>query len=289
MKIGLCISGELGFRCFVNLIETEEISFVLTDSHSSKIIDLANKAAISIFRGNPRNGKASTFVKSKDLACDLLLSINYLFIIEKDLIELPKKYALNIHGSLLPKYRGRTPHVWSIINGEDITGITAHLIDEECDEGPIALQKEIPIDPTDTGGDILNKFFEIYPGFVSELLSQVKNDSIRFENQDQSKASYFGKRTAEDGHINWNWDGNRIYNWVRAQAKPYPMAFAFFRGVKVLINRVSFEESKEKFECRNGMILSVDPNPKVKITNGVIELEEYYIEEQKLEKGGILE
>src|SRR5690606_38202127 len=116
---------------------------------------------ITLFIGNPRNGRGHAFLKNYSF--DVLLSVNYLYLIEEDLIKMPRRFAINLHGSLLPKYRGRTPHVWAIINGEKKTGVTAHLITKGCDEGPIVSQIQIPIEIQDTGNDILNKFKQKYP------------------------------------------------------------------------------------------------------------------------------
>jgi methionyl-tRNA formyltransferase len=101
-------------------------------------------------------------LKEHHIETDLILSINYLFLLDEEMIsKLP--LAINIHGSLLPKYRGRTPHVWSIINGETKTGVTAHIIDADCDTGDIVKQIVVPIEKDDTGATILEKYEKIYP------------------------------------------------------------------------------------------------------------------------------
>src|SRR5690606_22569809 len=138
----------------------------MTDSGSANISNWCEEKQVPCFVGNPRNGKASTFFSKYPV--DVLLSVNYLFIIERDLIQHPKKYAFNMHGSLLPKYRGRTPHVWAIINGETQTGVTLHVIDEGCDTGDIVIQEKVKIEHNDTGADILSKFEVLYPLIAKE-------------------------------------------------------------------------------------------------------------------------
>ena len=143
----------------------------------------------------------------------------------------------------MPRYRGRTPHVWSIINGEKKTGITAHLITQKCDEGDIILQKIIPITKNDTGGSILRKYNCIYPELIDELFELIKKHEIKLIPQDETKATYFEKRTPEDGHIDWNWQKERIYNWVRAMAPPeYPGAFSFYNGKKIIFSKIEFSD-----------------------------------------------
>ncbi|MFV0329874.1 MAG: methionyl-tRNA formyltransferase, partial [Dysgonomonas sp.] len=224
----LCIlcSGGLGFNILENLIPSFNIEMVFTDSRSTSIITLCNKNKIDVFVGNPRNNAASNFINNRKV--DILISINYLFIIESDVISIAKDIAFNIHGSLLPKYRGRTPHVWSIINNEKETGITAHLIDEGCDTGDVIQQIKIPILHTDTGNDILLKYNKEYLPIINQVLNNLIRGKVKTIKQDHSQATYFGKRTPDDGLINWDWQKERIYNWVRAQSFPYPGAFTYY-------------------------------------------------------------
>jgi methionyl-tRNA formyltransferase len=272
MRLGVLCSGNLGFQILMQLSDKYSISFVLTDSNSDKIIEFCSDNAIPFFKGNPRNGNCNEFLEEKE--CEVLLSINYLFLIDEDIINFPKKYAINVHGSLLPKYRGRTPHVWAIINNEKKTGITAHLIDSGCDTGQIIEQIEVPIEPHDTGASILEKFNHLYWPLIEQVLMKIKLDQLTFTRQVDSKATYFGKRTPDDGHINWNWQKERINNWVRAQAHPYPGAFTYAKGNKLTIDRISFTDDGYDFQIANGTILSVNPL-KVKAPNGVIQIDSF--------------
>ena len=183
------------------------------------------------------------------------------------------KFAVNIHGSLLPRYRGRTPHVWAIINNETKTGVTAHLIDDGCDTGDIIKQKEVIIDNTDTGADILQKFNKLYVPLVDEILTDFERGSITPLPQNNKNATFFGKRTPNDGRINWGWQKERIRNWVRAQAYPYPGAFTYSEGLdeKVIIDEVVFSDRGFNETDLNGLIVSLNPIC-VKTPNGILEL-----------------
>lgn len=269
MNLGILASGNLGHVALQHLYKNYIIEYVLTDSKSNSIINFCNQKGIPHFTGNPRNGKALNFcIRFK---IDILISVNYLFIIEKDLIKLPKEFAFNIHGSLLPKYRGRTPHVWAIINNESETGITAHLIDEGCDTGDIIEQIKIKIDFEDTGSDILNKFNDYYLELLNRVLNKVRIGKLSFVKQQNDFATYFGKRTPSDGKIDWNWQKERIYNWVRAQADPYPGAFTLYNGNKIIIDKIKYTETGFTNEMSNGLVLSISPFL-VKTPNGVVEL-----------------
>ncbi|MDA3799598.1 MAG: methionyl-tRNA formyltransferase, partial [Kiritimatiellae bacterium] len=258
---------------------------VLTDKKSLNIIEFCTKEKMPIFIGCPRGGNAKDFIS--DFQIDVLLSINYLFLIEADIYNYPKQYAINFHGSLLPKYRGRTPHVWAIINGEKQTGITAHIITKGCDAGDIVFQKVIRINENDTGADILTKYEKQYPIIVNKVLENMKNNKLKGMPQDLSKGSFFGKRTPEDGKIDWNWQKERIKNWVRAQAFPYPGAFSLINDKRIIINKIFYSDSYFHSNQKNGEILNVSPL-EVKTPNGVVLIEEY-VEDIDLAVGDIFE
>lgn len=206
LYVCLLVSGGLGLTLlkYVVLKNNCILHSVFTDKKSEEIINFCKKKNIPYFVGNPRNGATADFRTSLNSRPDIILSVNYLFLIEDDLISYPTKYAINVHGSLLPKYRGRTPHVWAIINNEKKTGITAHIITSECDKGAIIAQKEIPILNTDTGGSILKKYNEVYPVLIDEVIEKVLFDNLEdcLIEQDETKATYYPKRTPEDGEIN---------------------------------------------------------------------------------------
>jgi methionyl-tRNA formyltransferase len=269
MKIALMLSGGLGFDMLLHCYKRNHVAAILTDLKSDAIIDFANKENIPVFIGNPRKGRAQEFIARQSI--ELLLSVNYLFIVESDLINWPSKAAINFHGSLLPKYRGRTPHVWAIINNELESGVTAHFITAGCDEGDIIDQVIIPIKKQDTGADILDKYTEAYPQLVDKVLEQFKKCEVQGLKQDESKATYFGKRTPDHGLIDWNWQKERIYNWVRAQADPYPGAFSFLRGKKIIIDKVVPDDFGYHQDQSNGLILTRNP-VRVKTPNGALQL-----------------
>lgn len=272
MTLGLLCSGNLGCEILKLLFNKYTISCVLTDSRSNDIISFCEFNKLPYFKGNPRNNDCNSFIQDK--SCDILLSVNYLFLINENLIQFPKKYAINIHGSLLPKYRGRTPHVWAIINNEIKTGITAHLIESGCDTGDIIDQIEIPIESNETGAMILDKFNLLYGPFVEKILDNIILNQVSLTPQDHSKATYFGKRNPEDGRINWNWQKERIHNWVRAQAYPYPGAFTIMEGKQLTIDRISFTNDGYHFQTPNGQIISLEPL-KIKTPNGIIQVEQF--------------
>jgi len=286
MNIGFLGSGNLGLEVLRRLPAKYNISAVLTDKKSMEIIHYCKERSIKCFTGNPRNGKGASFLST--IKIDLLVSVNYLFIVESDILIQPEHLAVNFHGSLLPKYRGRTPHVWAIINSEREAGITAHIMTQGCDEGDIIDQKIVPIKYEDTGHSILMKYLLLYPDFVCEVLGKIERLKYELQKQNHEKATYFGKRTPEDGLIDWNWQRERIYNWVRALSPPYPCAFCFHQEVKVKINKIEYSDFGFNYNTINGTIVRIDQfYPIVKVPNGCMKLLDYTCEIE-LKEGMIL-
>lgn len=276
MKYCVCVSGKLGFIILNHLLQNKiEIAAVMTDSHSTEIIGKCERIELACFVGNPRGSKASTWMANNQITFNHLLSINYLFILEKDVLDYVPGYAINFHGSLLPKYRGRTPHVWAIINGEKQTGITAHLMNAMCDDGDIVKQRFVPIEEEDTGASLLQKYNEKYPLLVDEVINNLKNGDLSVYKQNAQDATYYSKRAPADGRINWDWQKERIRNWVRAQAHPYPGAFAYHNGIKIIINKVEYNTLGYKDTMTNGTVIAITKEgPVVKVQNGAILLKE---------------
>lgn len=276
MKYCVCVSGKLGFivlnHLFLNKIE---IVVVMTDSRSTEIIEECERMKVACFVGNPRQSRAYIWLADNQIEFNHLLSINYLFILEEDILNNVSGYAINFHGSLLPKYRGRTPHVWAIINGEKQSGITAHLMNAKCDDGDIVKQILVLIEDEDTGASLLQKYNEKYPLLVDEVISDLKKGSLLTCKQNAQEATYYSKRVPEDGRIMWDWQKERIRNWVRAQAHPYPRAFAFFDGIKIVINKVEYNTLGYTDTMSNGTVIAVTKEgPVVKVQNGAILLKE---------------
>lgn len=272
MKVGILCSGELGYNTLLEINNVYNITFIATDSLSSNIIDFAQKNNIAFYKGNPRNGKLAYFLRNAKY--DFLISVNYLFLIERDVISTPSKMAFNLHGSLLPKYRGRTPHVWAIINGETECGITAHLIDSGCDTGAILYQYKVDIEPSDTGHSLLQKYKVLYFPIINKVIGDFIENKLIPIPQDEKYATYFGKRTPDDGRIDWQLDKKNIYNWVRAQSHPYPGAFAFFKGKKIIIDWVEEVEREMEAKIKNGSIIDIKGDTLyVKVKDGVLRLD----------------
>jgi len=262
------------------LVDERPVEFVLTDRRSTEIIQFCRNRTIPVLTGNPRNGRARTFLGN--LPVEVIVSVNYLFLVEQDVIDHASRLAFNLHGSLLPKYRGRTPHVWAIIHGEKQVGVTAHEMVQACDAGNIIRQTCIPVNDDDTGGSVLAKYKSVYHPLIRSVLQQVETGAWIGRVQDESQATWFGKRTADDGQIDWSWNADRVRNWVRAQADPYPGAFTWCQGQKIVIDQVSGSDFVFDDDVPMGSLGPLHPGsglPLVKVADGAVQIDRLREEE----------
>ena len=171
---------------------------------------------------------------------DFLFSFYYRLMLKGPLLAVPPRGALNMHGSLLPKYRGRVPVNWAIIHGETETGATLHYMTEKPDNGDIVAQAAVPILPDDTAGEVFGKVTLAAEAILHETLPALVAGTAPRRPQDPRLGSYFGGRGPEDGVVDWSKSAAEIHNLVRAVAPPYPGARTTLDGkpARILRTRV---------------------------------------------------
>jgi len=196
--------------------------------------------------------------KIKDLAPDIIFSFYYRHMLGKDILGIPPQGCLNLHGSLLPKYRGRCPINWVLINGEKETGVTLHYMTPKPDDGDIVCQKRIEILENDTAKTLFEKATVAASGMLDEILPRIKAGSAPKKPQDHSQASYFGGRKPEDGEIDWTESAGRIRNLVRAVTRPYPGAFSFYGQQQCYFWKVTEHPGYEGY-LKPGTVITTTP------------------------------
>lgn len=168
---------------------------------------------------------------------DFLFSFYYRHMLPVDLLELAPRGAYNMHGSLLPKYRGRVPVNWAVLHGERETGATLHRMAAKPDAGSILGQQAVPILPDDTAGEVFQKVTVAAELVLDRVLPALLAGTAEEQPQNLSAGSYFGGRRPEDGRIDWNQSAAQIHNLVRAVAPPYPGAYCDCAGQTLRVLR----------------------------------------------------
>jgi methionyl-tRNA formyltransferase len=189
----------------------------------------AEQAEIPILRvRNVNEPSANAWISSK--APDVLLVVGWTQLLNAELLRVPKFACFGFHASLLPKYRGRAPINWAIINGETVTGNTMMVLEPNADTGDIVAQRTIPISDEDTCGTVYEKVGQTEVEMLEEVLPLIQKGVLPRRKQDDREATVMPKRRPEDGRIDWTRSTHEIYNWIRALTAPYPGAFSIVDG-----------------------------------------------------------
>ena len=195
---------------------------------------LASAAGVPAMRVRKVNDPACV-AWIRALEPDLLLVVGWTQLVKEELLKVPRIACLGFHASLLPKYRGRAPVNWALINGERETGNTMIILEPGADVGDIVAQRRIPIEDDDDCGTLYEKVAKTEVDMLAEILPLIREGDLPRRKQDDSQATVMPKRRPEDGIIDWNLSAPRLHDWVRALTHPYPGAFAWLGGRKVFV------------------------------------------------------
>lgn len=166
---------------------------------------------------------------------DICFVMGWYYIISEQLIEQIRGGFIGIHNSLLPLHRGFSPVVWAIISGDKQTGFSVFSFDKGMDTGDIWYQEAVEITANDYISDVLKKIDERVANFFDEFYIDILSGRLHPKKQRLGEISYGARRTPEDGMIDWSKSAGEIYNFIRAQSKPYPGAFTYYRKEKIII------------------------------------------------------
>lgn len=217
----------------------------------------------------------------RDINPDVMVVVAFGQILPKAILDIPKYGCINIHASLLPKYRGAAPIQWSILNGDEKTGVTIMQMDEGLDTGNMIIQKEIEIAADETGESLFDKLSMLGAEMISEVLSKEPSGD-RYESTPQGEGDGFYARmlTKEDGLIDWDKPGKEIGNYIRGLYS-WPGAYTFLDGVRTKVLKAKFVEG-EIGGYNHGEICAIDKNTfSVKVEGGSIEIDYLQYEGKK--------
>ncbi|MGI4814051.1 MAG: formyltransferase [Janthinobacterium lividum] len=250
----------VGVRCLATLLAAGiEVPLVVTHADNpAENIWFGSVAALAAEHGipvlMPTDAKDPALAEAvRDAQCDFLFSFYYRHMLPASLLDAAPRGAFNMHGSLLPKYRGRVPVNWAVLNGERETGATLHEMAAKPDAGAIIAQTAVPILPDDTAGEVFEKvtvaaeitLWRALPELLAGRAPRLRNDL--------SAGSYFGGRGPEDGRIDWSLPAQRVYDLIRAVAPPYPGAFTDVGGQRFVIARARLAARPPRADLRPGL------------------------------------
>jgi methionyl-tRNA formyltransferase len=234
--------SEVGYSCLELLLRRGDnvVGLITHEDHPDEKIWFKTPAIAAKEHGIPVETPANVNApewreKIAALKPDLIISVYYRQMIGQAILDLPHLGAFNMHGSLLPKYRGRAPINWAVLYGESRIGMTLHRMVKRADAGAIVDQAGVEISPQDTAE---HAFRKVMPCAVTVLARQIDHllaGTACETPQDESISSYFGGRKPEDGRIDWSLTNTEIFNLIRAVTDPYPGAFTETAGAKLMV------------------------------------------------------
>lgn len=276
--VGAHMEGELPLVHLITVRENLAGLFTLEPQALSRMsggVDLALHAiaaGIPIRKGANVNAPESVeWIRA--IAPDLLLVIGWTQLLNPEILNVPRIACLGFHASLLPKYRGRAPVNWAIINGEKETGNTMIVLEPGADEGDIVAQRVIPIKEDDDCGTIYQKVSLSECDMLAEVLPLIRLGRMPRLQQNSLEATVLPKRRPEDGLIDWSQPARHLYNWIRALTTPYPGAFSHSTGRRIKIWKAALGTLKSPSPDLPGtVLLDADGYPNVATGDGYIKL-----------------
>jgi methionyl-tRNA formyltransferase len=268
----------VGYECLNVLIKHgENIIGLFTHEDNPKeeiwfnsVAGLARQHGIPVYKPESVNTPEWT-ENIRSMQPEIIFSFYYRNMISEKILSIPRLGAYNMHGSLLPKYRGRVPINWAVLHGERETGATLHHMVKRADAGDIVDQEAVDIGPDDTAFNVFNKVTIAAWKVLERQLDAIKAGTAPRIGQDESQATYFGGRRPEDGRIDWTQSAEGIYNLIRAVTHPYPGAFTEFNGQRLFIWQA---KPLGRGVGKPGTVLSIDPL-RVATGSGSLEITRY--------------
>ncbi len=194
----------------------------------------------------PERVKDSGFIEAlKELSPDIIIVVAYGQILPEEIINLPAMGCINVHASLLPKYRGAAPINWCIINGESRTGVTTMYMDKGMDTGDILLQRETEIGENETAGELHDRLAALGADLLLETLEGLQRNEVERKAQDHSAATYAPQLVRENGRVDWNLDAKSIYNIIRG-TNPWPGCYTVYKGERMKLWEAKVLEQKSR-------------------------------------------
>ena len=235
------------------------------------VADWAKEHSLPVF--TPENINTEEWIsRIRGWRPDVLFSFYYRNLICQQILDIPPCDAFNLHGSLLPAYRGRVPVNWALIHGEIKTGVTLHYMVKKADAGDIVGQREVAIDFEDTALRLYGKLCGAATLLLDETLPLILAGRTPRRCQDESRATTFKGRRPEDGRIDWTWTAMRIYNLIRAVTEPYPGAFTHLPGAEKMTIWWGLPEAGHAAPVRSGEVRVHGENVLVGTGEGALRL-----------------
>lgn len=287
MRIVFMGTPEFSLPALNMLLQKHEVAGVVTQSDKPKgrgmkltpppVKRFALEHNIPVYQP-PSLKKDDIVAALQSLSPDVIVVAAYGKILPKTILEIPPSGCINIHASILPKYRGAAPIPWAILNGETKTGITTIFMNEKMDAGDILLKEEIPIEPDETGGTLHDKLSVLGARALEKTLELLEQNKLTPVKQNDEDATFAPMLKNEDAVIHWNEEAEKIHRRIRAFC-PFPGAAAFYHGKRIKIFTARTLETDDMKNAAPGQVLDIRGQDGIIVATqknsiGILELQE---------------
>jgi methionyl-tRNA formyltransferase len=257
--------SEVGLRCVEELL-SQGVDIPLLFTHADdpgesqwfgSVQTLAEARGLRVVTPDDPN-TAEWVAEGRRAAPDFLFSFYYRYMLKAPWLDVASRGSLNMHGSLLPKYRGRAPVHWAILKGETETGASLHYMLEKPDAGALVDQQSLPIAENDTALDVSLRLAEAAQQVLHRSLPKLIAGTAQALPLDLACGSYFGRRRPEDGRIDWRLGARAVHDLVRAVAPPFPGAFTEVNGCRLAVLETRLDGEPTRFPGNAPCLYSVD-------------------------------
>ena len=262
MKVAFLGNHTVGVTTLATIARSDDIAGVVAHPidpedgvRYESVFDFAQAKGWPAIRGKGGDQLVADFLY--DAAPDLLWVADYRYLLPPKVLTLAKFGAINLHPSLLPKYRGRAPVNWAILEGETRLGLTAHFITPGMDSGDVIAQVSYDLGEDEDVGDALSKLYPLYESVTQKVLRSFRSGRVNRVAQDESSAFSRSARRPDDGLIDWHKPAEQVCNLVRAVAAPYPGAFTYCDGTRLTIWRAT-RTPHQFYDGAPGQVIGLD-------------------------------
>lgn len=281
MRVVFFGNHTVGVETLTAISETEAVAAVVAHPPDPEdgirylsVCDFATRRGWNVIRSTGKDPTLEGFVAAAEP--DLLWIADYRYLLPPSILNLAPFGAVNLHPSLLPRYRGRASINWAILNNEKTLGLTAHYVDEGMDTGDIIAQLSYELRQDQDVGDALDTLYPLYSELTAKVLGYFGSGSVPRAPQDHSQATTFPGRKPEDGLIDFRESASSVHNLIRALTRPYPGAFTFWQHHKLMVLHSRLTDCAQHTDKRPpGTIVAIErAGPMVQCGGSVIQLTE---------------
>lgn len=284
-KIVFISHNIFGYKCLKEILKNDgNVIAVITRKYQPNISDycdqynpLCNKHKIPLYEIDDIND-ARIKAKLKELVPDFIFVFGWSQIIDKEILKIPKSGCLGTHPSILPRNRGSAAIPWQILNNEKISAVTLFYLEEGLDSGDIVAQEIFEVDDYETAESFYQKVIEAGKKSIQKNLHLLLKGEAKRIPQNHLLATYLGRRTPEDGIINWSLDNEHIYRLIRAVGKPYPGAYTYYNYKKIIILEAGISRLTNYCGTIGSILEKLDDGVLVQTGRGLLKIKQIYVE-----------